>query len=62
MPPMPTAAIFSISLGALYPILFPSTFEGTIVRPAAAIAPVSRNFLLEMLVDISTFFICVTLS
>jgi hypothetical protein len=33
-------------------MLFPSTLEGTTVKPAAAIAPVSKNLLLEIFDDI----------
>src|SRR5262245_32883599 len=42
MPPIPTVAILTVSLGAWNPL--PSTWRGTIVRPAPVAATVVTNF------------------
>ena len=41
--------MFSLSLGATWPNELPSTLLGTMVSPARAVAPVCRNFLLDIL-------------
>src|SRR5687767_1960858 len=46
MPPNPTVAMFTVSLGAWKPR--PSTCRGTMVKPAPAAAVVVRNVRLEM--------------
>src|SRR5687768_6100102 len=46
MPPNPTVAMFTVSLGAWKPR--PSTWRGTMVKPAPAAAVVVRNLRLEM--------------
>ena len=46
MPPMPTVAMFTVSLGAWNPR--PSTWRGTIVSPAPVAATVVTNFRREM--------------
>jgi hypothetical protein len=60
-PPIPTPKMFNLSLGATCPKLLPNTVLGTIVgataNPMAAVAPVWRNFLLEMFDAISKYFI-----
>src|SRR6476659_9227314 len=53
MPPMPTVATLRVSLGAWKPR--PSTWRGTIVRPAPVAATVVTNFRREMSVMIVPF-------
>ena len=55
MPPIPTAAIFNLSDGAICPWLLPNTELGTIVNAAAAAVLLCRKDLLEMF-DIVIFF------
>jgi hypothetical protein len=55
MPPIPTAAIFSLSDGAMNPWLFPRIVLGTIVKAARAAELLCRNDLLEMF-DIKILF------
>lgn len=55
MPPIPTAAIFNLSLGDTCPWLIPRIELGAMVMPAKAIAPVLRKSLLEMS-DIISYF------
>ena len=47
IPPIPTAARFSLSVGETCPWLIPKIELGAMVIPAKAAAPVLRNFLLE---------------
>src|SRR5262249_17602099 len=52
MPPMPTLAMLSRSEGGVKPL--PSTWRGTIARPAPVIAAVSMNCLREMPLSLSS--------
>jgi hypothetical protein len=52
-PPAPMAAMFSLSLGAVYP--FPMTCLGTIKKPAAASELFLRKFLLLFCLGIAMY-------
>ena len=56
MPPMPTVAMLTVSLGAWKPR--PSTCRGTIVTPAPAIAALRTNVLRET--PSSVFSVCLS--
>src|SRR5512143_1213674 len=45
MPPTPTQATFTVSLGALRWGVWPTTCRGTTMNPAAAVEAAPRNFL-----------------
>ena len=52
IPPIPTAAMLSLSVGETCPWLIPKIELGAIVIPAKAAVPVFRNCLLEIFVMI----------
>jgi hypothetical protein len=61
IPPIPTQAMFNLSVGAVYPWLLPKIELGATVKAAAAAALLCRKFLLEMLVIVMMFFFMLVL-